>query len=160
MNASYVRSRAYGNLNDFSQFFGNVTKPVIQPQAEGRLSYDAPNRFLTWGEFKAPWKLTLMPEFDVHTGFPYSIQDAYREYIGQRNSQRYPRFSSFDIQVLRPFSIPFGEKHLKARAGLSVFNLFGHFNPRDVQAIQTSSHFGEFSNDAWREFRGKLVFEF
>ena len=160
VNASYVRSRAYGNLNDFFQFFGNVTKPVVQPQAEGRLSYDAPNRFLTWGEFHAPWKLTVMPVFDVHTGFPYSVQDEYREYIGQRNSRRYPRFSSFDAQVLRPFSIPFGDRHLRARAGLSVFNVFGHFNPRDVQTIQASSNFGQFYNDAWREFRGKLVFEF
>ena len=160
VNASYVRSRAYGNLNDFFQFFGNVTKPVVQPQAEGRLSYDAPNRFLTWGEFHAPWKLTVMPVFDVHTGFPYSVQDEYREYIGQRNSRRYPRFSSFDAQVLRPFSIPFGDRHLRARAGLSVFNVFGHFNPRDVQTIRASSNFGQFYNDAWREFRGKLVFEF
>jgi len=160
VNASYVRSRAYGNLNDFFQFFGNVTKPVVQPQAEGRLSFDAPNRFLTWGEFHVPWKLTVMPVFDVHTGFPYSVQDEYRDYVGPRNSRRYPRFSSFDAQVLRPFSIPFGDRHLRAKAGLSVFNVFGHFNPRDVQTIQTSSHLGEFYNDAWREFRGKLVFEF
>ena len=160
VNASYVRSRAYGNLNDFFQFFGNVTKPVVQPQAEGRLSYDAPNRFLTWGEFHAPWKVTLMPVLDVHTGFPYSTQDEYREYVGQRNSRRFPRFSSFDIQVLRPFSISVGDRHLRARAGLSVFNLFGHFNPRDVQTVQASSNFGQFYNDAWREYRGKLVFEF
>lgn len=160
VNASYVRSRAYGNLNDFFQFFGNVTKPVVQPQAEGRLSYDAPNRFLTWGEFHAPLKLTVMPVFDVHTGFPYSVQDQYREYIGQRNSRRYPGFSSFDAQVLRPFSIHIADRHLRARAGLSVFNIFGHFNPRDVQTIQASSNFGQFYNDAWREYRGKLVFEF
>jgi hypothetical protein len=160
VNASYVRSRAYGNLNDFFQFFGNLTKSVIQPQAEGRLSYDAPNRFLTWGEFHAPWKLTVMPVLDVHTGFPYSVQDEYRDYIGQRNSRRYPRFSSFDAQVLRPFSIHLGDRNLRARAGLSVFNIFGHFNPRDVQTIQSSSNFGQFYNDAWREYRGKLVFEF
>ena len=160
LNASYVRSRAYGNLNDFFQFFGNVPKAVIQPQAEGRLSYDAPNRFLFWGEFRVPWKITLMPVYDIHTGFPYSAQDVYREYVGQRNSLRYPRFSSFDIQVLRPFRIRVGDKHLRARAGIAIFNVFDHFNPRDVQTIQASSQFGQFYNDAWREFRGKLVFEF
>ena len=160
MNGSYVRSRAYGNLNDFFQFFGNVPKPVIQPQAEGRLNFDAPNRFLAWGEFKAPLRVTLIPVFDIHTGFPYSVQNEYREYIGQRNSLRYPRFSSFDFQAVRPFSIQMGERRLKMRAGLAVFNVLNHFNPRDVQTIQTSPHFGEFYNDAWREFRGKLVFEF
>ena len=160
LNASYVRSRAYGDLNDFFQFFGNITKPVVQPDGEGRLSYDAPNRFLTWGEFNVPWKFTLMPVFDVHSGFPYSVQNEYREYVGQRNSSRYPQFSSLDLQVLHSLSVPFREKHIKAKAGFTIFNLLGHFNPRDVQTIQTSSHFGEFYNDAWREFRGKLVFEF
>ena len=31
INASYVRSRAYGDLNDFFQFFGNVAKPSFNP---------------------------------------------------------------------------------------------------------------------------------
>src|ERR1700724_1083469 len=49
LNASYVRSRAFGDLNDFNQFFGNLAQPVILPNARGRLSFDAPNRFLLWG---------------------------------------------------------------------------------------------------------------
>ena len=160
LNAAYVRSRAYGDLNDFSQFFGNLSKPVVQPNGQGRLPFDAPNRFLAWGEFSAPWRLSVLPVYDVHTGFPYSVQDEYREYIGPRSSRRYPLFSSLDVQVSRPFSIPMGAKHLRARAGLSVFNILNHFNPRDVQNIAQSAQFGQFSNDAWREYRGKLVFEF
>jgi len=160
LNASYVRSRAYGNLNDFFQFYGNPTKAVIQPDAQGRLSYDAPNRVVAWGDFKAPFKLTLMPVLDVHTGFPYSVQNSYRDYVGQRNSERYPRFASVDLQVLRPLTIPFHGHHIHARAGVSIFNLFDHFNPRDVQNIQESARFGNFYNDAWREYRGKFVFEF
>jgi hypothetical protein len=160
INASYVRSRAYGDLNDFFQFVGNTAKPVIQPDGQGRLSYDAPNRVVAWGEFKAPFKLTIMPVMDVHTGFPYSVQNAYREYVGQRNSERYPRFASTDLQILRPVSFPFHGHHVHARAGISIFNLFDHFNPRDVQNIQESARFGHFYNDAWREYRGKFVFEF
>jgi len=160
LNASYVRSRAFGDLNDFFQFFGNTPKPVIQPDGQGRLSYDAPNRLLAWGEFKAPLKFTLMPVMDVHTGFPYSVQNSYREYVGPRNSERYPRFASVDLQILRPVSIPFHGHHIHARAGLSIFNLTGHFNPRDVQNIAESPRFGQFFNDAWREYRGKFVFEF
>lgn len=160
LNAAYVRSRAFGDLNDFSQFFGNVSKPVVQPNGQGRLPFDAPNRFLAWGELRAPWKLSVLPVYDVHTGFPYSVQDEYREYIGPRSSRRYPLFSSLDVQVSRPFSVPMGAKHLRARAGLSVFNVLNHFNPRDVQNIAQSAQFGQFSNDAWREYRGKLVFEF
>ena len=42
---------------------------------------------------------------------------------------------------------------------VAVFNLFNHDNPRDVQTIVNSSQFGGFYNDAWRTFRGKLVFQ-
>jgi hypothetical protein len=160
LNASYVRSRAFGDLNDFNQFFGNVAQPVMQPDARGRLSFDAPNRFLIWGTLAAPWKLTLVPVYDIHTGFPYSVENEYRKYVGPRNVDRFPRFSSFDLQITRPISLHFGEKHLHARVGGGVFNLFNHFDPRDVQNNLASARFGGFFNSSWREFRGKFVLEF
>jgi len=160
INASYTRSKAYGDLNDFFQFFGNTPKAVIQTDGQGRLNYDAPNRFLAWGEFKGPWKLTVMPVLDMHTGFPYSVQNEYRDYVGPRNSRRFGRFESMDLSVLRPLSIPMGGKHIKARAGFSVFNVFNHANYREVQTIQESPRFGQFFNNAWREYRGKFVVEF
>jgi outer membrane receptor for ferrienterochelin and colicin len=161
LSASYVHSEAYGDLNDFFQFFGNVPKPVIQPDGQGRLSFDAPNRFLFSGEFHAPWKLLFAPVFDLHTGFPYSVQDEYREYVGPRNTRRYPEFSSFDLQVSRPVSIPAGgDRRIRARVGIAVFNLFNHFDPRDVQNIEDSPRFGGFFNGAWREYRGKFTVEF
>src|SRR6266478_2799355 len=160
LNASYVRSRAFGDLNDFNQFFGNLAQPVIQPNARGRLSFDAPNRFLFWGTLAAPWKLTLVPVYEIHTGFPYSVENEFREYIGPRNVARFPRFSSFDLQITRPLTLHFGEKHLHARVGMGVFNLFNHFDPRDVQNNFASARFGEFFNTAWREYRGKFVMEF
>jgi hypothetical protein len=160
LNASYVHSRAFGDLNDFNQFFGNLAQPVIQPDARGRLPFDAPNRFLFWGTFTGPLRLTLVPVYELHTGFPYSIANQFREYVGPRNVNRFPRFSSFDLQVTRPISLPFGEKHLRARVGFGVFNLFNHFDPRDVQNNLTSARFGGFFNSSWREYRGKFVLEF
>jgi Carboxypeptidase regulatory-like domain/TonB dependent receptor-like, beta-barrel len=160
LNASYVRSRAFGDLNDFNQFFGNLSQPVIQPDARGRLPFDAPNRFLFWGTFAAPGKLTVVPVYDLHSGFPYSIEDEFRAYVGPRNVDRFPRFSSLDLQVLRRISLPFGERRLHARIGASVFNLFNHDNPRDVQNNLASARFGGFFNPAWREYRGKFVLEF
>jgi len=160
LNGSYVRSRAYGSLNDPFLFFGNYPQAVIQPNASGRLSFDAPNRFLVWGDIEGPWKLTVTPVWDIHTGFPWSVQNEYREYIGPRNVDRFPRFSSCDLQVTRPFTVHMGERHLKMRGGVAIFNAFNHDNPRDVQTIVNSSQFGGFYNDAWRTFRGKLVFQF
>src|SRR5437660_6326582 len=101
LNASYVRSQAHGDLNDFNQFFGNNRQAVIQPNQVGRLSFDAPNRFLAWGEIAAPWKLTVSPVLDVHTGFPYSVVNESRQFVGLRNERTFHRFSSTVHQVLR-----------------------------------------------------------
>jgi hypothetical protein len=158
VNASYVRSRAFGDLNDFNQFFGNAPTAVIEPNARGRLSFDAPNRILLWGEFAAPMKITIMPVLDLHTGFPYSIENQYREYVGPRNVERYARFTSLDLQVTREFRIPRIGK--KAKVGFSVFNILNHFDPRDVQNNLDSYRFGSFFNSPPRTFRGKFVIGF
>jgi outer membrane receptor protein involved in Fe transport len=160
VNVSYVRSRSFGDLNDFNQFFGTLAQPVIQPNDRGRLGFDAPNRFLAWGEISGPWKLTLVPVYEIHTGFPYSVQDAQRDYVGPRNVNRFPRFESFDLQASRRLILRVGGRNFKARAGFGVFNLFNHFNPRDVQNNLASAQFGGFYNNAWREYRGKFVLEF
>jgi hypothetical protein len=156
VNGSYVRSRAYGNLNDPFLFFGNYPQAVIQPDQKGRLLFDAPDRFLLWSDVAGPWKLDFAPVYDIHTGFPYSVENQYRDYIGPRSSKRYPEFASADLQITRPFKV----RRLKGRVGGSVFNVFNHDNPRDVQNVMESSNFGHFYNDAWREYRGKMVFEF
>jgi len=160
LNASYVRSRAFGDLNDLNEFFGSQAQPVIQENGRGRLPFDAPNRFLFWGTFTVPGKLTVVPVYDVHTGFPYSVQDQYRDYVGPRNVARFPRFSSFDLQISRRIALPLGDHRFHARVGLCVFNLFNHFNPRDVQNNLSSLQYGGLYNSAWREFRGKFVLEF
>ena len=158
LNASYVRSRAFGDLNDFGQFFGNDPQAVIQPNQRGRLNFDAPNRMLVWGEIAAPWKLTLAPVLDLHTGFPYSTTNQYREFVGPRNDSRFPRFVSTDLQVLREIRLPIAEKH--ARVGFGVFNVFNRANYRDVQNDLDSYRFGEFFNGVTRTFHGKFVLEF
>ena len=158
VNASYVRSRAFGDLNDFNQFFGNDPVAVIQANTRARLQYDAPNRYLVWGEIAAPKKITVTPVLDVHTGFPYSNQNQYREYVGPRNVDRYPLFSSLDLQVTKDVRLPrFGKK---AKVGFSVFNVLNHFNPRDVQGNLDSYRYGSLFNSPTRSFRGKFVVGF
>jgi hypothetical protein len=159
LNVSYVRSKATGDLNDFNQFFGNNPQAVIRANTRGPLPFDAPNRFLAWGEFRAPWKVTLMPVLDIHTGFPYSLVNETREFVGPRNDHRFRGFNSFDLQAFRQFRLPL-TKERKVKVGLGVFNLFNHANPRDVQNDLDSPRFGEFFNSPNRTFRGKLVFGF
>jgi hypothetical protein len=158
LNASYVHSRAFGDLNDFNQFFGNDPQAVIQPNQRGRLNFDAPNRLLAWGEIAAPWKLNFAPVLDTHTGFPYSTIDQYRDFIGPRNELRFRRFISADLQVWREIHLPVKDKH--ARVGFGVFNVFNRANYRDVQNNLDSYRLGEFFNGLSRSFHGKFVLEF
>src|SRR5260370_39179648 len=88
LNGSYVRSRAYGDLNDPLLFFGNYPQAVIQVDQKGRTPYDAPNRFLFWSDIQGPWKLNIVLVYDLHTGFPYSVKNEFREYIAPRRSER------------------------------------------------------------------------
>jgi hypothetical protein len=158
LNASYVRSRDYGDLNDFNQFFGNNPQAVIQPNQRGHLPFDAPNRFLAWADIRAPWKLIIAPVLDMHTGFPYSTVNESREFVGPRNESRFPRFISTDFQANRPFRLPIKERH--AQIGFEVFHVFNRFNPRDVQNDVDSYRFGQFYNGVSRTFRGRFVLEF
>ncbi len=68
--ASYVHSRAYGDLNDYNQFFGNFPYPLIRPNQYGPLASDAPDRGLFWNVIGLPHKFDFVPILDVHTGFP------------------------------------------------------------------------------------------
>ncbi|UWZ85195.1 ATP-binding protein [Occallatibacter riparius] len=158
LNASYVHSRAYGDLNDINQFFGNDPVAVIQPNQRARLSFDAPNRFLAWGEIAVPWKVTVAPVLDVHSGFAYSTVNQYREFVGPRNEDRFPEFVSTDLQVWRRVHLPIREMH--ARIGAGAYNLFNRDNYRDVQNDVDSARFGEFFNGPARTFHGKFVLEF
>ena len=160
LNASYVRSKAYGNLNDFNQFFGNNAVAVINPDESGRLAFDAPNRYLVWAQWRAPFKLDVLPVLDVHSGFPYSRTNESREFVGPRNVDRFPTFAALDLQVTRPVALHFGHEKLKARVGFSVFNALNHFNPRDVQSNIDSERFGALFNGVGRTWRGKFVVDF
>jgi hypothetical protein len=154
---SYTRSSAFGNLNDFNTYFGNIENPVIRPDARGPLPWDAPNRYLFWSNVSLPRGFTVFPLLDVRTGFPLSTIDENRNFVGARNEAgRFPTFVSLDTQVSKRLRL-FGHN---ATIGLKVFNITNHFNPRDYQGNLGSGNYGGFANDVGRSFRGKWVFEF
>lgn len=157
--ASYVRSSAKGDLNDFNLYLGNFENPIIKPNERSRLSWDVPHRFLFWGEFHAGYGITLAPVLDIRTGFPYSIIDAERNFVGPRNEAgRFPTFTSLDLQVLKSVGLPGRWKKYRAELGLKIFNLTNHFNPRDFQNNIVSDDFGGFSNGVGRKFGTRITF--
>jgi hypothetical protein len=154
---SFTRSSAVGDLNDFNTYFGNIQNPVIRPNHYGPLPWDAPNRWLFWTSVSLPRGFTVFPLLDIRTGFPYSIVDEDRDFVGARNQAgRYPTFVSVDTQVTKRLRL----FNHQATVGVKIFNLTDHFNPRDFQGNLAAADFEHFYNSVSRTFRGKFVYEF
>ena len=156
---SYVRSEARGNLNDFNTYFGNQKHPVLRPDEYAKQPYDVPNRLLFWGDFGLPFDIVATPVLDWHSGFPFSLIDEQQDFVGPRNDGgRFPQLMTLDLLVTKGLSIPFRGKKYKGRAGMTLFNITNHWNPRDVQNNIDAAQFGTFFNSADRSVR--LKFEF
>jgi hypothetical protein len=159
--ASFTRSKAEGDLNDFNSYFGNFQNPVVRPNERSLLPWDAPNRFLLWGDFGLKYGVTVAPVLDIRSGFPLSNIDEDRNFVGERDrAGRFPAFASLDLQVLKSVSAPgrWGENY-RLRLGAKVFNVTNHFNPRDYQGNLAGAEFGGFSNGVGRMFGLKFVVE-
>jgi hypothetical protein len=157
--ASYVRSSAIGDLNDFNSYFGNFENPIIRANERSRLPFDVPNRFLVRGEFQTKFGITWSPVLDVRTGFPFSVIDEDRDFVGPRNlAGRFPAFVSLDMQMLKTISLPGRFNKYRAHLGFKVFNVTNHFNPRDFQNNLASDNFGNFSNGVGRKVGTRITF--
>jgi hypothetical protein len=157
-NVAYVWSRTRGSLNTADNFLTDFPALVVRPNQTGPLPFDVPHRFLAYGEVKVPLDMTVMPAFEIRSGFPFSFVDDRLEFVGLRNQARFPRFLSLDATILKGFKIPFLDK--KARAGLVIFNITNHFNPRDVQNNTGSLRAGQFFNSLGTSVRGKFELDF
>lgn len=159
-NASYVWSSARGDLNTVDNFLSDFPAYVVRPNEYGRLPFDAPHRFLVYGQWKTGYHITIAPSLEIRSGFPYSFVNEQLDFVGPRNGAgRLPTFISLDAQVTKGFHIPRFEKH-RARIGVAIFNITNHFNPRDVQNNLGSPRFGQFFNSLGTLVRGKFELDF
>jgi hypothetical protein len=154
LNVSYVHSSARGDLNSFAQQYVPFEQPIMRPNFIAALNSDVPNRLITWGQFKIPWKITASPVVDIHTGFPYSAVDALQNYVGQPNSLRLPVFMSFDLKLSKDFRIKFipWVRNHTVRGSITIYNVTNHLNPRDVYNNITSPNFGHLAGPQHRFF--------
>jgi hypothetical protein len=159
-NSSYVHSRARGDLSTLAQEYVRFEQPIIRPNLFANLNSNIPDRWVTWGRFNLPWKITASPVLDLHTGFPYSAVDALQNYVGQPNSLRLPTFMSLDLKLSKDFRIPFlpwVKKHT-LRGAIAVYNLTDSLNPRDVYNNVTSPYFRHFAGPQHTFFEPFLDF--
>ncbi len=128
---SYVRSKARGDLNDFSNFLGSFPVPVIRANQFANLPTDLPNRFVAWGSFRLAQGFRVSPVFEYRNGFPYAATDAAQNYAGIPNLARFPDFLSVDSRVSKDFQV---NPKYAVRFSVSAFNLTNHFNPEAVHS--------------------------
>ena len=139
---SYVRSSSIGDVNDYGTLITNLDAPLFEPAGQAPAPTDTPHRLRGWATFQFPREIVVSPAVEWRTGFPYSLLDVYRHYVGAPNSERFPNYFSLDLTTFKTFDI----LSRKWDLGLQFFNVTGHFNPRDVIAIVGTPQYGTFTN--------------
>ncbi len=132
--ASYTRSRASSTaVMDLAS-----DTPLLVDENSGRLPWDSPNRFLTWGYLPTFWdKWSIAYLLEYRDGFPFSIENNAGQVIGPVNSARYPEFFELNFHVERQFD--FRGQRWAGRAGFT--NITNHRNPNTVNNIMESPEF-------------------
>jgi hypothetical protein len=146
LNLSYVHSRSFGDLNTVNALLVPIEQPVIRPNRTAFLPSDVPDRVTALGRFSLPKDITLIPAFDLHTGFPYSDVDVLQNYVGTPNGRRYPIYFSVDWRIYRDFALPFGiHKGHKFRLGIYSVDTTRRRNPNEVYNNIASPMYGTFT---------------
>jgi hypothetical protein len=155
LNVTYTRSAASGDLNALSNYFDAVLWPIIGTNAYARANADAPNRVLARGRLMPTPRWLFLGTFDIRTGLPYSVTNEMLDFVGPRNSLRFPTYARLELGVERRFRIFRFEPWI----GLRAYNALNAFLPTDVQANLGSPAFGSFYNSEYRQFRLQVRFE-
>jgi hypothetical protein len=153
---SYVNARSWGNLNEFTEFLGDFSTPVVRPDVIADMPGSTPHRLLAWGVVPLAKGISLAPVIEYRTGFPYSALDAAQDYAGPPNSRRFPNFFSLDLRVAKDIRF---RKHA-VQLSMSWFNVTNHWNPDTVRWNIADPQFGEFLGHHRRRYRVDLDFLF
>jgi hypothetical protein len=150
---SYVRAWSRAESNDFGSTFTNLDTPLLEPNDSGSPAVaDVPHRLRAWSTFILPRRVVISPAVDWHSGFPYSVQDLYRHYVGGFNTERLPALFAIDLTAFKTVDIFTRKMDL----GVQVFNLTNHFNPRDAISVIDSPRFKELTNNPGVTFGGYM----
>ncbi len=155
INASYVRSLARSDLNAFTTFYDSILWPIVGRNDYGPARADVPHRLLARGRAMPTPTWLFVGVLDWHTGLPYSAVDGTLDFVGPRNSRRFPTYVQTQLGVEHRFRI----FKLKPWIGVRSDNALNAWLPNDVQANIGSPAFGTFYNSQYRQFRVQVRFE-
>jgi hypothetical protein len=155
VNASYVRSQARADLNAFTTFFDSIMWPIVRPSEYAPARADAPHRLLVRARAMPVSDWLLVGVLDWRTGLPYSVVDEMLDFVGPRNSRRFPTYRRVELGVDHRFTI-FG---FRPWIGVRADNALSAWLPTDVQNNVSSPAYGTFYNSEFRQFRIQVRFE-
>ncbi len=148
---SYTRSRASTD---------QVLDPTLgalyfAPQQPGPLSWDAPNRVMTWGSIPTPiWGILFSYLVDYHTGYPWSAINQQQFLVGAPNSMRFPDYTTVSIAFEK--KLTFRDRVFAVR--VSVINLLNGGNSDVVVNNVDAPNYGLFTGGQGRAVTARLRF--
>jgi hypothetical protein len=155
VSASYVHATAHEDLNAFINFYDAVLSPIVGRDEYAPAAADVPHRFFMRGQLMPTSRWSLVGTFDWHSGLPYSVVNEDLDYVGPRNTHRFPVYVRTEIGIDRRVTLAHAHPWIGARAA----NALAAFLPMDVQANLGSPAFGSFYNSEYRQFRIHVRFE-
>ena len=147
--ASYVRSRALSN----AVFDITVDQPMLISNNVGRMPWDSPNRFLSWGYLPTPrknWALAYL--FETRSGFPFSVVNQFGQTVGAANSSHFPAYFDINLHLERRFRLR--GYRLALRGGFN--NVTNHRNYTVVNNTLGAPQFHSFYGSDGRHFVVRL----
>ena len=154
-NVSYARAAARGDLNTLTNFFDAILWPVVGENAYAPASTDVPNRLLARGRVNPTPRWLLLGILDWRSGLPYSVTNDALDFVGARNSQRFPTYLRLEVGIERRLKV----LKFQPWVGVRVWNALDSFLPTDVQSNLGSPAFGRFYNSEYRQYRIQVRFE-
>ncbi|HZP07563.1 MAG TPA: TonB-dependent receptor [Terracidiphilus sp.] len=133
------------------------TPSPLGPQQSGPLSWDTPNRILSWGWLPVPLpKLRRRWDFvylvDCHTGFPFTSVNAAQRVIGAAGSRRFPEYVNFSPGLEWKFHFHGAYYGLRG----VIENGTGSANPAVVNNVVDSPEYGTFSQPQGRALTARI----
>jgi len=147
---AYTRSSATTN----AALESVPTLSVLGPQASGPLSWDSPNRLLSWGWLPVAklkrWDFVYT--VDWRTGFPFTSLNANQQVVGEPGSRRFPDYLNFSPGLEWKFH--FHGSYFGLRG--VVENIADRQNPAVVNNDVDSPQYGIFSVPEGRAFTARI----
>ena len=157
-------------FSENTEFYGAYTRAITHsnevlnpalgsifysPQLPGPLSWDAPNRFISWGWVPTRiWKTQLSYFFEHRSGYPYTAVNLQQQLVGMPNSLRFPVLTNLNLALERKFAL---RGYIWAARVESV-NILNRPNPNTVVNNVDAPDFGAFVGGQGRATTLRLRF--